>query len=65
MVNVYITMENHNFLRGESTIKLPFSKCYVSFPEGTSWGFPQIGVPENGWFAMENATKMDDDWGYP
>ena len=22
--------------------------------------FPKIGVPENGWFKMENPIKMDD-----
>ena len=26
--------------------------------------FPQIGVPQNGWFMMENPMKMDD-LGYP
>ena len=24
------------------------------------WGFPQMGVPQNGWFTMENTIKMDD-----
>ena len=25
-----------------------------------SWVFPKIGVPQNGWFRMENPSKMDD-----
>ena len=24
------------------------------------WVFPKIGVPQNGWFLMENPIKMDD-----
>ena len=24
------------------------------------WVFPKIGVPQNGWFLMENTIKMDD-----
>ena len=24
------------------------------------WMFPKIGVPQNGWFRMENPIKMDD-----
>ena len=26
----------------------------------TKWVFPQIGVPQNGWFIRENPIKMDD-----
>ncbi len=25
-----------------------------------TWVFPKIGVPQNGWFTMENPIKMDD-----
>jgi len=24
------------------------------------WVFPKIGVPQNGWFIMDNPIKMDD-----
>ena len=24
------------------------------------WVFPKIGIPQNGWFIMENLIKMDD-----
>ena len=24
------------------------------------WVFPKIGIPQNGWFLMENPIKMDD-----
>jgi len=24
------------------------------------WMFPKIGVPQNGWFVMENPILMDD-----
>ena len=24
------------------------------------WVFPKIGVPQNGWFIIENPMKMDD-----
>jgi len=28
--------------------------------KGLLWGFPKIGVPQNGWLIMENPIKMDD-----
>ena len=29
------------------------------------WVFPKIGIPQNGWFIMENLIKMDDLGGKP
>ena len=32
----------------------------LSEDTGSIWVFPKIGVPQNGWFIMENRIKMDD-----
>jgi len=29
-------------------------------PRCAIWVFPKIGIPQNGWFTMENPIKMDD-----
>ena len=39
--------------QGRFTVKRPGSKWVI-------WVFPKIGVPQNGWFKMENPIKMDD-----
>ena len=40
---------------------LPQGKGFWKDFVGTSiWVFPKIGVPQNGWFMMENPIKMDD-----
>ena len=53
---------NHQLLLME---EIPFpTTCYLLNPakKGTFsiWVFPKIGVPQNGWFIMENPIKMDD-----
>ena len=41
-----------------------FSTCWIKWTainKKTIWVFlPKIGVPQNGWFIMENLIKMDD-----
>ena len=56
----------HDYPPGSEHISHLGKKIYFSSLEGISnnlmWVFPKIGVPENGWFIIENPIKLDD-WG--
>ena len=37
-----------------------FFEDFLICPTPRIWVFPKIGIPQNGWFIMENPFKMDD-----
>ena len=43
-----------------ATLKGLWSKVWVSTLHKPTWVCPKIGVPQNGWFRMENPIKIDD-----
>ena len=55
IVDFQVHRRNKRHLCNQSVHHLQ-SKWYQS----TIWMFPKIGVPQNGWFILENPNKMDD-----
>ena len=51
-VNLWIGESSHTWEACEC--QKPRLRC------GMIWMFPKIGIPQNGWFIMENSIKMDD-----
>ena len=51
-------LENLHFSRA-SVVVQPWVRQIPRFSKQI-WVFPKIGVPQNGWFIMENLMKMDD-----
>ena len=41
-------------------IQLMIFSSYCNINRKDIWVFPKIGVPQNGWFIMENPIKIDD-----
>ena len=44
---------------------ISFHGSFLGGNKKTIWVFPRIGIPQNGWFTMENPIKMDDLGGPP
>ena len=70
LVNASWNYPSVSFWPPMGNYSLPKSNCFRS-PGSYGrcfnilvWVFPKIGIPQNGWFIMENPIKMDD-LGYP
>ena len=58
MLSQHIPVQQSRFKRsGEQGEGMPWSGAKTAWH---IWMFPKIGVPQNGWFVMENPIKVDD-----
>ena len=63
--NIFGSLKHGGRLRKKPARQLfhpfPPKDCFLKSthtPENKTWVFPKIGVPQNGWFIMENPIKM-------
>ena len=57
-----ITISDRNSCLPSTVSKWHSHSTFIELLFRNMWVFPTIGVPQNGWFVMENPIKMDD-WG--